>query len=290
MCIIIYKPRGVDLPIEKYLYNSFSNNADGCGFMYPESNGVRIKRGYMDYDSFKNAIYQIPNVKDIDVVIHFRWATHGSVVPKNTQPFPVTTSYSEIKKVDTFSEFGFTHNGVMGWLQGTPEDMTHDISDSIIFGRLIAELREIDIKLVYKLLKTFGRGQRYALMNAYETRLYGDFHEHEGCFYSQKSYSYESHKYKFDTLAVAAWDDYKSKTKNKKHVTKSDESFIIINLKTAPMKQIESELEYLYNTIDQYEKDYPNNKTVLSVLYNDVDECLAEIDYRTPRKKSKWFR
>lgn len=304
MCIIIYKPRGVELPQERYLYNSFSNNPDGCGFMYPEGNGVRIKRGFMDYESFKHEIFQIPNVKDIDVVIHFRWATHGSVVPKNTQPIPITTSYSEIEKTDTFSEFGFTHNGVMGWLQGTPEDMKHDISDSIIFGRLIAELREVDIKLIYKLLKTFGRGQRYALMNTYETRLYGDYHEHEGCFYSQKSYSYESHKFEFDTKSLDWYDKtktisklwgpgaYSKHKKGKSKNNKTDfecESFILIDLKTSTIPMIENELEILYDTLDYYEQYKAGDQHNIAQLHHDISECVEELDYRSPKKK-KWYK
>jgi hypothetical protein len=53
MCIIVYKPKGIELPKEDILKNCFDNNADGAGYMYAHKGKVLIHKGFMDWEDFK---------------------------------------------------------------------------------------------------------------------------------------------------------------------------------------------------------------------------------------------
>ena len=62
MCIIVYKPIGIDLPDKKTLETCFENNPDGAGFMYRKGREIRIRKGYMNFLSFYRALRNIRQV------------------------------------------------------------------------------------------------------------------------------------------------------------------------------------------------------------------------------------
>ena len=53
MCIIVYKPTGIESPSWATLHQCFDYNSDGAGFMYAENGKVYIQKGYMTWNSFK---------------------------------------------------------------------------------------------------------------------------------------------------------------------------------------------------------------------------------------------
>lgn len=97
MCIAIFKPEGKILSNETLL-QCWDSNPDGAGFMYADGGEVKIKKGYMDFDSFIAAYEQHKQDK---MVIHFRIKTHGLVNEENTHPFRVN------------KKMGFVHNGTI---------------------------------------------------------------------------------------------------------------------------------------------------------------------------------
>ena len=100
MCIIIYKPENQTVP-KDILEESWFNNPDGGGFMYPDGNKLIIKKPYFDFDQFYNDYIKYENYP---VVIHFRISTSGRNDKLNTHPHRINP------------KLGFVHNGIFSGL------------------------------------------------------------------------------------------------------------------------------------------------------------------------------
>ena len=56
MCIIVNKPKGVEMPSMKVLERCFDYNSDGAGLMYALKGKVEIRKGFMTFDDFKKGL------------------------------------------------------------------------------------------------------------------------------------------------------------------------------------------------------------------------------------------
>lgn len=84
MCIIVYKPAGIELPSRETLRECWDNNPHGAGLMWADGERVNLQKGYMSWEDFEAALDEV--TKGIDVAstpmaLHFRIATHGEIVP-----------------------------------------------------------------------------------------------------------------------------------------------------------------------------------------------------------------
>ena len=86
MCIAVYKPAGVTIP-DATLQRCWNRNPHGAGIVYPTGNGRVKVHKTLDRDEFTKLWKLVPN--DRNVVVHFRYATHGRVGMRNTHPFTV---------------------------------------------------------------------------------------------------------------------------------------------------------------------------------------------------------
>tara|TARA_R110002020_G_scaffold234638_2_gene446701 strand:- start:2340 stop:3218 length:879 start_codon:yes stop_codon:yes gene_type:complete len=113
MCIIIYKPTGIELPLEN-IKNGFESNSDGTGVMYSEGGKLIIRKGFFTWESFEPLIKRLLK-KDTSLVIHSRIGTSGPIDDDNCHPFEVNP------------KMGMVHNGIMGeWkLDDTKSDTAH---------------------------------------------------------------------------------------------------------------------------------------------------------------------
>jgi predicted glutamine amidotransferase len=108
--------------------------------------------------------------KDENCIIHFRYATHGTVKTENAHPFRQGNVY-------------FAHNGVL------PIEADNDMTDSETFF----------IKTLYPAICNFGinsnqvastmqlaasMSSRFAIMQGETVKMFGGFHKYEGCYYS----------------------------------------------------------------------------------------------------------
>jgi len=85
MCVIVRKPKNVSVSIET-LRNCWQSNKDGAGFMYAENGKLIFKKGLMTFKSFLTE-YRACNPLGKEILIHFRFATHGAVANEQTHPF-----------------------------------------------------------------------------------------------------------------------------------------------------------------------------------------------------------
>ena len=87
MCQLIVKPAGVTIT-EAVLRDAWQQNDDGAGLAWrDENNEVWYQKGYF---KFKHVWKAFKKVQHLDVLLHFRLATHGEKVIDNCHPFVVT--------------------------------------------------------------------------------------------------------------------------------------------------------------------------------------------------------
>ena len=152
------------MPSKTALRKAFDHNHDGCGFV---SESLTYKS--LDFEDFYKHLIQVP--KRENCVIHFRWATQGSVCTRNCHPF-----YD--KQSDTY----FAHNGVL------PFYPKEDITDSeYVFRKfLVGEIRKHGIMthhLKDAVASVIG-SSKFAIMKDGHVQLFGSFIGYGGCYYS----------------------------------------------------------------------------------------------------------
>lgn len=86
MCLIIYRPEGVELD-EEMLLAAGRQNSDGVGLMWCRDGVIHTRRSMDTTKVFK---FMREAGSDIPIAIHFRFATHGTKTLDNCHPFRVT--------------------------------------------------------------------------------------------------------------------------------------------------------------------------------------------------------
>lgn len=169
MCLIIHKPKGAT--IEKWIIESAKEyNADGIGIM---ANGISERFLKIATDKVYDKINKLDNA-----AIHFRMATHGTISIANVHPFKLNGGIF------------LMHNGIMT-KYNPPKDSSD--SDTATFCK---EYCNPDIaingKLNLRLFETAMSGQVMAIMHKFgRITRHGNFHEYDGCFYSNH-YAWDS--------------------------------------------------------------------------------------------------
>lgn len=162
MCVIIYKPTGKNLPSNKTLFQCYCQNPDGMGFATPTT--VFHSLSYID---FMDALSRVTKYEPC--IIHFRWATHGSVKVGNCHPF--------VK-----GDVKFAHNGVL------PIASKNDMTDSEIAFRDIIypaiQHNGFKSKETTRVINDTAGSSRFAIMQKNKVRLFGKWHKVDGLYYS----------------------------------------------------------------------------------------------------------
>ena len=204
MCIIAASARGVNLPSAEYRKNMFDHNDDGAGFAWLYEGIVHYRKGFMTFAEMEEALEEVDrkfNLKDCDVVLHYRIGTAGGNVPGNTHPFPIVNDFGLMKKLNYKGRDAVVfHNGIIHNVRNVRE-----VSDTMVW---------IHDRLFY--LEAYSRGcYRNAVIrdliskdisNGYNSKLaildtkgitkIGDFIEGEdGNYYSNSTYSYPAFNY-----------------------------------------------------------------------------------------------
>ena len=217
MCIIAAKPAGKAMPAASTIEQMWCRNHDGAGFMYAYGGKVHIEKGFMKLGDLTNALKRVRSTVDLDscaVVMHFRIATHGGVIPANTHPFPVTSSIGLLQKLTCSTSLGVAHNGIISSV--TPRK---GISDTMEY--IASQLGPL-----YKGVPNFYENPHLMEMvsNAVDSRLafltgegklytVGNFVEDEGIMYSNSSYkpydfTLSCYSTKWDSIADGHFNEY----------------------------------------------------------------------------------
>lgn len=209
MCIIAAKPAGVAMPSEETIFQMWSSNRDGAGFMYAKKGKVHIEKGFMHYEDFHDAIEKLSKSNDmtkLPLVMHFRIATHGGVNPANTHPFPITDSVGVLSKLKSSCTLGVAHNGI---IDITPRKGISDTMEYIIsqLAPLYAGVKDFYRNEHLMRMISNATGSRLAFLTS-EGDIYtvGDFIEDKGIMYSNGSYKPFSSRY--PSLVSCHWGDF----------------------------------------------------------------------------------
>lgn len=205
MCIIIYKPTGIENPTWSTLQTCFNSNPHGAGFMYAENGRVYIEKGFMTWTSFKKAFKPFKNRTDLPLVIHFRITTHGGTEQGLTHPFPLTSNINELKSTRMITNVGIAHNGFIALTDYADKGM----SDTSEFVRKYANVIITSPKWynnpnANKLLAEVIGSKMLVLSNDGHGEVVGDgWIEENGVMYSNDSF-----KSLADWYGCYDWDDY----------------------------------------------------------------------------------
>lgn len=194
MCIIIYKPKGKEIP-KDHLINSFMNNPDGAGFMVQTEKGVHIQKGYMDNQELLSAVYSLPDLKDRELVLHFRFATSGLIDEGNCHPFPLSGKKKNLRQLDIMTNIGIVHNGVILMTSNRKSDL----SDTQLFIKeYLNKLHHEGVNLLsvtmLKMIQAATKS-KFAFMTKDNVYILGDFINCKGVYYSNSDYKYLNARY-----------------------------------------------------------------------------------------------
>lgn len=172
MCIILSCAAGVR-PATSIIEECFYANPDGAGLMYPDGGLVQIRKGFMDLDTYLDAIADVP--EDVPLVLHMRIGTGGGNTPGLTHPFPVCDGLDFMHATDIRIPLAVAHNGVLRDYQAAVKP---GVSDTVAYVRDVAlylandtEVRRCGglavSRLAADMLRDTSQGSRLAIMDGH---------------------------------------------------------------------------------------------------------------------------
>lgn len=171
MCVAIIKPAKQQKPSYETLLACAKANRDGAGFC------TSTGKSYHSMSFFK-LMSELGKIDDGEaVIIHFRWATHGSICRRNCHPF-----------YDKAHGLFFAHNGVL------PIEATNDRTDSETFFKdmFLPMLDKYgwDSKTLWDWVNVERGQSRFAFMRGDEVTRLGHWDNVDGCWYSNLNWQY----------------------------------------------------------------------------------------------------
>lgn len=160
MCVLVIVKAGHNLPSREDLMAMHRANPHGMGFA---SKSLHYKG--MNFDTFYNRLQFVP--KDEAIIIHFRFATHGSIGAKNCHPFHRGRVW-------------FAHNGILDIIpRGDMTDSETAFQD--ILYPVVREYGVNSLELAYTANEIIGYS-KFAFLDAEsgEIRTFGRFEEYNG--------------------------------------------------------------------------------------------------------------
>lgn len=85
MCLALVKPAGKTIK-KTEMHRAYTANKDGCGLAVRIRGEIRIAKGLWSFDECWK---MVANLMPYDLLLHFRWASAGSVIAENCHPFSV---------------------------------------------------------------------------------------------------------------------------------------------------------------------------------------------------------
>lgn len=241
MCVILYKPKKIDIPKKDILKTCYTYNRDGVGYTFTNKHNVIIKKGYKDFNIFYNELlkdYKKYNLKEHNLIIHFRIGTSGGLTKEKTQPFKITNNIKELNKLYIKNKkSSIVHNGVFS-------DFTYNSNNSDTQNYIkdfLHPLLKSDIKNKTAIINdSIGTSKLAILTKNDNVKLYGDFIEYKGVYYSNNSFN--NYTNKLNSIK------YNFKNNDKKLIIKYDKNYFNNDYTKTIWK-------YNYNT-GQYYYDY----------------------------------
>jgi len=191
MCLIVVKPKGTALPKEEYLLHSAKRNSDGQGLAYLSKRGgsIKLKKDFPTAQALVDYMNQNITVDD-ELIIHFRFATHGLKDEGNRHPFPLSKNKALLRKTELECKFCCAHNGVLSQYSRTDDEQLSDSQRFIVDILSDSVIKEnFNKPSVQKLINEFLSNDRLVTMTSKDGMLlFGDWEVEDGISYSNSGY------------------------------------------------------------------------------------------------------
>ncbi len=116
MCLIIQREPNFEIPFDKFKA-AINVNPDGYGLSFPEDGKLVTVRTPEKPDPEKLYRFVNEDLKDRDLMLHFRFTTAGATNLRNAHPFPI------LEKNTDGVDLRMAHNGTLGvWKNKADED------------------------------------------------------------------------------------------------------------------------------------------------------------------------
>ena len=199
MCIICVSPRKARQPSLATIKTMFLRNPHGAGYMFARDGIVHISKGYMDVESYIEALRAEHFTAKDAVVYHFRISTQAGVNPAMTHPFPLSNKLAHMKALDVECRCGVAHNGI---IRLTTDRNNHEYSDTALFianylSLIIREPGDLKDERVLKLIHRLA-GSKLAIMDAdgYIATV-GEYINQKGLLFSNASFETDTYYRRF---------------------------------------------------------------------------------------------
>lgn len=199
MCVIVYKPIGVQEPTLEILKDCFRVNPDGAGYMLALDGKVHVRKGFMTFKEFYSDYKKFVSNNNVDVintsiVYHFRITTQGGVQKELCHPYPICKNYDEMRKLANTCDIALAHNGIIRITSVYAHGKELKYNDTMTFIKDYASLI-INNDLFFgknknktQLLENLISGSKLAIMNRLGyVKLIGNFVMKDGCYYSNSN-------------------------------------------------------------------------------------------------------
>ena len=273
MCIIVYKPKNKKLPKKDILNNCFNNNNDGAGYMFSNNNKVIIKKGFDNFNKFYKSVlndYKKYDLKNKNLVLHFRIGTSGGINQQKTHPFAISDNISLLNKIYLKSDYGLVHNGILYDYVENKFNLSDTQNFVKTFIYPLLKLANYDLKnhFIKKLItKELEHDKMIILDKKDNVYMFGDFIKDKDIYYSNSTYENYNIFYKKNI----------NYTQNNSNVItdysniKSDE-FYLSNIK----------YEYIKNNYEKIE----DNKSIILDDDTIIDVYDGYFEYYTDKNKN----
>lgn len=287
MCVIIVAKKGVKVPMEN-LRAAWNANQDGAGMSFIENGVVRIRKGFMTFDAFLEALRETPI--DTDRMFHFRIATAGKIAPEICHPYPVESNFKAMYATDMLTNMACSHNGIISWCN-PPQAHTSSFSDSMAFisGYIYPLRHEVMQNTALQEMINRSTNSKFAIMTANGVITIGDFIELGGVFYSNSSwrggyYKFGDYNYYDDFYSGYTYKDGKfsynrsSSSVRVGGVEEDDEDILSTSYTSLPASHKEMEYENIESLKEAAQYDGADDPCVIAFYAQDLKEGLNYYD------------
>lgn len=214
MCIIAIKPKDKEIQKKETLQTCFNRNHDGAGYMFVnDKSEVVIKKGYMKFDEYYKDLmndYNKYNLKNKNLIMHFRIGTSGQSKTGCTHPFVISTDYTELEKTRNKTNIGVCHNGIVSMFNSR---LAQYSDTEIYITTVLAPIIKLQVNAytfddIRAMIKA-TTSSKWAFLDKFD-KVYtvGDFEEDNGYLYSNSTYKSYSAPKQYRSWFDDDWYDY----------------------------------------------------------------------------------
>lgn len=205
MCVIAFSPKGVDIPSEQQIKTMWSHNPDGAGYAYVSKKGkVVFRKGFMKLDDLLKDLEAPERFKNTNFAIHFRIGTSGKNDKATCHPFPVSTTFGELRKTEGEEDSVLFHNGVLSD-GGLASPLASDTQDFVVaMAPLLQKYNRSKTRDYF--IGEITKGSRLLILyknNAF--KMFGDWQKDGDLWVSNLSYKYD---YQWYGSGYYGWQEY----------------------------------------------------------------------------------